>query len=237
MILAPAANAESVRVSAAASLADALTEAAALFEKRSAHRVKFNFAASSTLARQISEGAPADVFISADDAKMRALEREGMLEHGTRRAILSNVLVIAVPARSDALPRDARALTMPRFRRIAIAEPSTVPAGIYARRLLERERLWRAIEKKLVRTDNVRAALAAVESGDADAAFVYRTDARASREARIAFAFEGSSEMIRYSAAVLRQARAKGAARQFLAFLETAEARAVFERHGFIALK
>jgi molybdate transport system substrate-binding protein len=219
---------EELVVLAAASLSDALTEIARDYERTTGRTVRFSFAASSTLARQIGEGVGADLFCSADEAKMDGLQQRGLIVAGTRVPLLSNTLVMVKAANSPLT--DIRTAE-----RIAIAEPDSVPAGIYAKEYLQRQGLWGAIAPRLVYTDNVRGALAAVESGDADAAFVYRTDALASRRVRIVF--EARGPRIVYPCAVLKDGSPQESARSFLAHLRTPGAGAVFARHGFIVLK
>jgi molybdate transport system substrate-binding protein len=214
-------------VHAAASLTDALREVAASWRRAGGGEVAFDFGASSTLARQIQAGAPGDVFFSADEARIDALEARGLLQPGTRRRLLSNTLVVMVP--KDAPPVDLASVGS-----LALADPRHVPAGIYARRWLEDIGLWDRLASRIVPADNVRAALAAVESGNADAAIVYRTDAAVARRARIAFevpAAEGPP--IAYAAAVLRHSRAPVEAARFLDFLQSDSAQRCFARHGF----
>lgn len=227
----PSASHEQVTVFAAASLADALGEIGSAWEAASGHHPVFNFGASSDLARQIRAGAPADVFFSADTAQMDALERLGLVRASERHDLLSNTLVVIVPATSAmrvASPRDLAG-----FATIAIADPQAVPAGVYARAWLEGIGLWAALAPRVVPTLHVRAALAAVESGNAEAGIVYRTDTARSTRARIAFevaAAEGPP--IRYPVATLATASGRAAA-AFVAYLRSPAARAVFARHGF----
>ena len=222
-------------VFAAASLSDALTEIAADFGRATGDTVRLNLGASSTLARQIREGAPADLFFSADEAKMDALDRAGLIEAGTRRSLLSNTLVIVVPAGSPLRLASANDLAGPRVRRLAVAEPATVPAGIYARAFLERKGLWAALAPKIVPVENVRAVLAVIEGGDADAGIVYRTDALASRKARIAWSVpREEGPPISYPAAVVRGGPNVPGAKRLLAWLESPAAAAVFSKYGFL---
>src|SRR5262245_39118701 len=180
-------NAAAINAFAAASLSESLKEIAAGYEKQSGDKVVFNFGASSFLARQIEEGAPADVFFSADEARMDALAKQGLIVTVTRQSRQSNSLVIVVPA-DDSIPIQSPSdLAEARVQRLALADPKTVPAGIYAREFLEKAGLWTAVEKKVVPTDNVRAALAAVESGNVEAGIVYKTDARISRKVKVAY--------------------------------------------------
>lgn len=210
-------------VHAAASLTDALREAGAVFEKRTGVQVVFNFGASSIVARQIEEGAPADVFLSADEAKVDALARGHLV--AARHDLLTNTLVIAVARHSRVAIRGASDLL--HFSRIAIAQPDSVPAGIYAKEWLQRSGVWAAIEPRLIPTENVRAALAAVESGNADAAFVYRTDL--TPRSRIALEIQGLH--IVYPVAIVHDSRA---ARRFVDFLRSPAARRIFTKYGFV---
>ena len=228
-------RAEPVAVFAAASLAEALSNAATEYEAAGGDKIVLNLGASSTLARQIKAGAPADVFFSADAAKMDDLVRAGCIVAETRLDLLSNALVIVVNARDGAAVTTPLDLLGTKVRRLALAETSTVPAGIYAREFLNRAGLWERVASKVVATDNVRAALAAVAAGDADAGIVYKTDALASKAVRIALEVpvaEGPS--IVYPVAVVKACPAPKAARRFVEFLATPRARALFKRCGFL---
>jgi molybdate transport system substrate-binding protein len=190
-------------VSAAASLTNALTEIARQYERARGGRVVLNVGSSSGLARQIVNGAPVDVFLSADEAQMDAVAAAGLLDNASRADLLSNQLVIVVPAGRTpfASPRD---LTAASIRHVALADPAAVPAGVYAKAYLESLGLWTALQPKVVPTLDVRAALAAVDSGNADAAFVYRTDAAIAHRTSIAFAVPvAAGPRIVYPAAAL----------------------------------
>jgi len=229
------AEAAEITVFAAASLTDSLKEISAYYEKETGDKVLFNFGASSLLARQIREGATADVFFSADEARMNDLEAQGLVARETRKSRLSNSIVIIVTADNPIRIQSARDLTGPGIKRIALADPKTVPAGVYARDYLEKQKLWPLIEPKVIPTDNVRAALAAVESGNVEAGMVYKTDAAISKKVKVALeipANEGPA--ISYPMAVLKEARAPGAARRFLGYLDSEEAGRVFQKFGFI---
>ena len=209
-LLATSVQAGEVDVAAASSLQDVLRALAPLYEAKTHDKVVYNFGGSSALARQIRAGAPADVFFSADEATMDSVavtDRHDVV--GNRLLILGNL-------------RTAR--------RVALANPASVPAGVYAKQYLERVGLWREVEPKVVPTENVRAALAAFEGGNVDAAIVYTTDAPKLHGTIVDWD-------IRYPAAVVRDARHPAAARRFVAFLQSAEARAVFRRFGFITRK
>ncbi len=220
-----------LRVSAAASLADVLHEIAAHYDEP----VLFNFGASSMLVRQIQEGAPADLFISADELKMDQLAQRGLIVKKSRVNILSNTLVIVVPSDSALKIMSARDLAGPSIRHVAVAEPQTVPAGIYAKEYLRKIKVWDRITDKLIPTDNVRAALAAVESGNVETGIVYRTDALISHAVKIAYEIpRGEGPKIVYPAAVLTDSAQRPAAQKFLNYLRGEPARAVFRRFGFL---
>jgi len=225
---------QELSVFAAASLADALGEIGKAWEAASGRRAVFNFGASSDLSRQIRAGAPADVFFSADEAQMDALEREGLLRAADRHDLLSTTLVVIVPSASAARVSGARDLLA--FKTIALADPQAVPAGVYARTWLEGLGLWSEIAPRVVPALHVRAALAAVESENADAGIVYRTDAAASKRARIAFEVpRAEGPKIVYPVAPLSRSPRQAAA-AFAAYLRSPQARAVFTRYGFLVL-
>jgi molybdate transport system substrate-binding protein len=222
-------------VHAAASLTDVMKEIGVAYEKESGDKLQFNFGASSMLARQIEEGAPADLFFSADEAKMDALEKKDLLLTGTRRSLLSNLLVIVVATDASTAPKSASDLTKPEFKKIALGEPQTVPAGIYAREYLQKLGLWDSLKEKVVPTESVRAALAAVESGNVEAGFIYKTDSLISKKVKIAVeipAVEGPK--ISYPMAVLKSSQQPERAKKLEEYLAGPAARQIFEKFGFI---
>jgi molybdate transport system substrate-binding protein len=227
---------EPVVVFAASSLANVLDAASREYERASGTRALVNAGASNSQARQIVAGAPADVFCSADEAQMDVVERAGKIAPGTRVVLAFNRLVVVVP-KDTAGPRRLTAITDlldPAVRRIAVGDPSAVPVGVYTRQYLERAGLWSRIQPRLVPTLNVRAALAAVEAGNADAAFVYATDAPLAP--RVAVAYEVPVDQmpaIVYPGAVATGGHNAGGGRQLLAFLEREQGRAIFVRFGF----
>jgi len=222
-------SAAEVRVFAAASLSDALTEAAAVYERSSPDSIIFNFAGSGILARQIANGAPVDLFASADAERMDQLHRDKLIVPSTRVSFLSNSLVF-VTRRERAGP-----VRLLELQRIAIADPLTVPAGAYAKAYLRNIGMWDRLAPRMIPTENVRAALATVVAGNADGAFVYKTDALPSREVRIAFeAPRAKVPPITYPFALTADAEEPAAARRFLAWLGTRQALDLFRRHGFI---
>jgi molybdate transport system substrate-binding protein len=237
--LAAPATAAEIQVFAAASLTAALQEIAATCEQETGDRPVLNLGASSTLARQIQEGAPADLFLSADEAKMDGLERRGLLVPGSRRSVLSNTLVVVVPADSTLRIAGPADLASPKIGALALAEPRSVPAGIYAKEYLRGRRLWSKVIDRVIPTENGRAALAAVEAGNADAGIVYKTDAGISRKVKVAYEVPvAEGPVISYPFAAVRgKGKSKGdeaAARRFLACLEGPAALAVFRRFGFL---
>lgn len=225
---------EELAVFAAASLADALEELARAYEASSGRSVVLNFGASSDLARQIQAGAAADLFFSADRAQVDALEAAGLVRGKDRADVLSNVLVVVTPADSRAALRSAAELLA--VRRIAMADPDAVPAGVYGRAWLQSAGLWTRLRQRVVPTLNVRAALAAVASGNADAGIVYRTDAMVAPGTRVAFAVaREDGPTIVYVLARLAASKKPGAG-DLSRFLASPGAAAVYERHGFIVL-
>jgi molybdate transport system substrate-binding protein len=226
-------RAADVHVLAAVSLTDALKEMAPAYEKATGDKLVFNLGGSNMLARLIREGAPADVFLSADEAQMDGLEKAGLLLPGSRRALLSNTLVVVVP--SDGGATIASAQDLLRLRSLALAEPKSVPAGVYAKQVLEKLGLWEALAPRVIPTENVRACLAAVEAGNADAGFVYGTDALVSKKVRVAWTVPAADAPdISYPVAVLKDAPHAEAAKRFAAYLASVPARTVFVRYGFL---
>lgn len=227
-------HAATVTVFAAASLMDSLKQIAADYEKRSGDKIVFNFAASGTLARQIEAGAPADIFFAADESKVDGLEKKGLLASGTRKTLLGNSLVIVTPP--DAVmvhsPVD---LTNAAIQHIALGDVKSVPAGTYAKACLEKLALWPVVESKIVPCENVRAVLAAVESGNVDAGFVYKTDAAISKQVQMAYEVPAAeAPKISYPLALLQDAPQPAAAKKFIACLESEAAATVFKEFGFL---
>ena len=226
-----------ITVAAAVSLAEVLEDIATAYSAAGGGPVRFNLAGSNVLARQIVNGAPADVFISADEAQMDVIEKAGAVLAGSRVDLVGNQLaIVATPERVDFVRREF-ARVPAEIRRIAIGDPAAVPAGVYARRYLEQRGLWAAYESRIVPTTNVRAALAAVETGSVDCALVYLTDLAAARTAVLAFAVPAAEgPRIMYPGAVLVASRNQAEAKRFLAFLRGPVAAAIFARHKFTPL-
>jgi molybdate transport system substrate-binding protein len=220
-------------LSVAASVKDAILEAeAAYLRDHAGIDFRNNFGSSGTLAREIEEGAPVDAFISAASKPVDDLEADGLIVPGTRRNLLRNSLVLIAPL--DSRLRDFQGLTDPSVRLIALGDPASVPAGQYGRQTLAALHLLDRLNQKLVLGGDVRQVLTYVETGNADAGIVYATDAQTSSRVRIvAVAPDSSHDAIVYPAAVVKASQNGGVARDFIDYLSTPEAQAIFVRHGF----
>lgn len=228
-------KAEDVEVFAAASLTDALKEIAADYEKSSGDKIVFNFAASNTLDMQIKAGAPADLFFSADTAKMDDLDKQSLSAKGSRKDFLANTLDIVVPSDSALTLTSAAQLADAKFAKIALGQPQSVPAGIYAKEYLQKIGIWEKVSARVIPCESVRAALAAVESGNVDAGIVYKTDALHSTKVKVAWEVpleEGPD--ISYPVVLLSSSRHAAAAKKFLDYLAEPGSLKVFEKYGFI---
>jgi molybdate transport system substrate-binding protein len=230
------ASAADINVYAAISLTDALRSIQMKFEAITTDKLVFNLDGSNVLALQISKGAPADVFFSADEAQMDELQKEGLIDPATRHDILFNRLVAVVAVASPlqlATPAD---LAQPGVKHLSLADPRSVPAGVYAKDYLQDAGVWDQVESRVVPAQNVRAALAGVESGNADAGIVYQTDAMLSRKVKVAFSLPDSPKVkIAYPAAALVHAPNPEGAKKFVLYLQhNADARSVFAKYGFI---
>lgn len=231
------AHAGDLVVSAAASLTDAFNEAGRAFEAaHSGTHVVFNFGASDVLLRQIEQGAPADVFASADEATMDRAVAAGRVDAATRKDFAANALVLIVPAGNAGAASPAASLADLRgdcCKRIAIGNPDSVPAGRYAKQALVAANLWDALQPKLVQTQNVRQALDYVARGEAEAGFVYATDAAAqAQKVRVAISVPTATP-VRYPAGVTAACAHKPVACEFVQFLLSAHGQAALSRHGF----
>lgn len=221
-------------VSAAISLKEPLDALAQNYNREHPDvRVVCNYGASGTLQHQIEQGAPVDIFISAGEKQMDALQNENLLTAGTRRDLLANQLVLIVPANSTAV-RGFGDLAKASVKSVVVGEPRTVPAGMYAQQVLEHLHLLPAIKSKMVYAGDVRQVLAYVETGNAAAGLVYTTDARISSRVRVvANAPVDSHDPILYPVAMLKASKSPQAARSFLEALESPATLAMFETYGF----
>jgi len=222
-------------VFAAASLTNALDDVATLYTQQTQQHVKFSYAASSALARQLEAGARADVFFSADLEWMDYVQARNLIDRSTRRNVLGNRLVLVAPADSKIELKIAPGFALASVlgkNRLATGDPESVPAGKYARSALTSLGVWNEVADKLVRADNVRSALAFIARGETPLGIVYETDARVEKRVRIVDFFPADSHPpIVYPVAVTSQARP--AARQFVEFLQSAPAQEAFKKYGF----
>ena len=238
LLLAPAAIAQERGpvVLAAASLQESLSEAANAWAAKGHAKPVLSFAASSALARQVIAGAPADLFLSADEPWMDAVAKADMLRAGTCAILLGNRLVLNAPAASKLRLIPARGFPIARALgsgRLALADPDAVPAGKYAKAALTHLGVWRGVAAKVAPAENVRAAMALVERSAAPLGIVYATDARASKAVRVVGSFPAASHPpIRYPVAVLA-ASTNPQAEPFEQFLGSDEGKAIFASHGF----
>jgi molybdate transport system substrate-binding protein len=224
-----------VLVFAAASLANVLGDLDTAFTARSGIQVTSSLAASSTLAKQIEAGAPADVYFSADLQWMDYLQQRGLLRPGSRQDVAGNALVLIAPAGRALRVRIAPGFNLAALLgagRLAVADPDSVPAGMYAREALRNLGVWNSVATRLVRAENVRAALAYVARADAPLGIVYRTDALVEPRVRVVGVFPAASHSpIVYPVALTRRANEKAA--RYLAFVTSADAQPIFRKWGF----
>lgn len=234
-----AAEAEPIElvVAAAASLTESMTEAGTLFETSfPGVKLIYHFGSSGTLQRQIEQGAPADLFFPAGDKHVEALIENRLVDPANRRRLLLNELVVVVrkeEAKTWSKPGD---LAGPDVKTVAIGIPDTVPAGEYAKEALTSLSLWDRLQNKLVQGKDVRQVLTYVETGNADAGFVYRTDALASPKVKQAFAVDRNAySPVVYSAAIVKSTKHPAESARLLEFLQSKEALDVFIKRGFSA--
>lgn len=225
-----------VTVFAAASLADVLEDLTGIWTERSGDAVRLSLAASSTLARQIEQGAPADLYVSANLAWMDRLEDADRIVGTSRRIVAANRLVLVAPADAPDLPDEITAAlrALPQGERIALGDPAHVPAGTYARAALDALGFGDYVTHRSAHAADVRSALALVARGEAALGIVYATDAALTKRVRIVATFPPATHPpIVYPAARVTGAEAQDTDDAFLAWLTSAEARAVWRRHGF----
>jgi len=229
-----AVSAQQLTVSAAASLTDAFKELGPRFEAaRPGSTLRFNFAASGALLQQIAQGAPVDVFASADQATMNRANDQKLIDADTRRNFVTNSLVLIEPAQGGAGIRSLQDLGNAAVKKIAIGKVATVPVGAYTRQVLDGARLWEPLEPKFVQADSVRQVLDYVGRGEVDAGFVYSTDATIAGDKVKVVATPTGHTPVSYPVAVIADSRQKALARDFTVFLAGDEAQAVFKRYGF----
>lgn len=232
----PAQAGQTMTVFAAASLTESLTAAGRVWAAVGGAPVRFSFGATSAMARQIDQGAPVDVIVTADEEWMDWLAGRSLIVPASRRRLLSNQLVLIAPARSKTALRIARGFPLAKALgngRLALADPTAVPAGKYAKAALSALGVWSAVSGRLLPAENVRTALTYVARGEAPLGVVYATDAKAEPKVRIVGVFPASSHPpIVYPGAVTAASR-NSAAAGFLGFLQGPRASAIFKRQGF----
>ena len=228
------ASAAELLVSAAASLTNAFQEIGGQFERsHSGTKVTFNFAASDVLVKQIIQGAPVDVFASADQESMDRAVQENVIDRATRFNFAANRLVLVVPNDSKIVLKSIHDLKTKEVARIAVGQPATVPAGRYAKRALDEAGLWEGLQGKFIYTQNVRQNLDYVARGEVDAGFVYSTDAAIVKD-KVKVAFEvPTPEPVLYPIAITRASRTPQLAREFLGFVKSEVGQKILQRFGF----
>jgi molybdate transport system substrate-binding protein len=226
-------NEETLTISVAASLQDTIVEIESAYQRENPDVVFHNnFGSSGMLAQEIEQGAPVDAFISAGVKPVDQLDAGGLLQPGSRTDLLRNSLVLIAPRGSDL--QGFGQLVEKQVRLIALGDPASVPAGQYGKQALDSLHLYEQLKSKIVLGKDVRQVLTYVETGNADAGLVYATDAQISRQVRtVAVAPDASHSPIVYPMAEVKGTHHDAAVRRFTAFLKSAAARAIFERHGF----
>jgi molybdate transport system substrate-binding protein len=228
-----------ILVSAAVSLKNAFEEIGSIYEKRTGVRVRFNLGASGLLQKQIESGAPVDVFASAGEKQMDALQSRGLILADTRRNFARNALVLIVPADSRLPIRSFAELVRPEVRKIAIGNPKTVPAGQYAREALSSLRMWDTLQSRFVLAENVRQVLDYVSRGETEAGIVYASDVSAApaKAAIAAYAPKESHSPILYPIAVVKETGELQNARRFIDLTLGKEGQAILKKHGFLVMQ
>lgn len=234
MALPLAAAAQQLTVSAAASLSDAFKEIGRRFEAtKSGVTVRCNFAASGVLIQQIAQGAPVDVFASADQETMNRGVEQKLIEPDTRRDFAANAVVLVAPAQGGPALKTLGDLGRPDVKRIAVGKTETVPVGRYTKQLLEAANLWVPLQPKLVQADSVRQVLDYVARGEVEAGFVYRTDAAIMADKVQVALVPGGHTPVTYPVAVVSESRQKALAKEFAEYLRSPAAQEVLARFGF----
>jgi molybdate transport system substrate-binding protein len=228
------AAAQQITVSAAASLTDAFKELGPKFEaSKPGATVRFNFAASGVLLQQISQGAPVDVFASADQETMNRATDQKLVDAATRKNFASNSLVLIEPAKEGVGIKSLQDLSGAAVKKIAIGKTATVPVGRYTKEVLDAANLWNSLEPRFVQADSVRQVLDYVSRGEAEAGFVYRTDAAVMGDkVKVVLTATGHTP-VTYPVAVVSDSKEKRLAQDFIAFLSTDAAQQTLARYGF----
>jgi len=235
LFIAPAAHASEIIVSAAASLTNPFSELKETFIKKNPKITLYmNFASSRNLLKQIEEGAPVNIFASADEFTMMMAETAELVYPNTARIFARNTLVLVVPIDSKNIPNLPKDLLSKEYEKIAIGNIASVPAGQYAKESLESEKLWDVLKPRFVYAGNIRQVLDYVARGEVDAGFVYATDAMSQKnKVRVVATLEGHQPIL-YPIALLKNSKNKKVAQEFLDFIFSDEGMAILSKHGFI---
>lgn len=222
-------------ISAAASLKDAMGEIKAAYEKENSEvTITYNFGSSGSLQKQIEQGAAVDVFLSAATKQMDELKDKGLIIEDTRKDFLKNKIVLIVPVGSSGVT-DFKDLLTDKVKKIGLGEPKSVPVGQYGEEVLKKLDIIDSVNSKIVYAKDVKEVLAWVETGNADAGIVYETDTKVSDKVKlVARAPEGSHKPVYYPAAVIKESKNQDAAKDFVNFLYSSEAKPMFEKYGFV---
>ncbi|GIP30177.1 molybdate ABC transporter substrate-binding protein [Paenibacillus sp. J23TS9] len=222
-------------ISAAASMTDALNEIEKSYE--AAHpniELSFNFGGSGALQKQIEQGAPADLFLSAATKNMKPLVEQNLIEEGKEKTLLKNELVAVVPADTKAAVASIEDLSKADVKKVAIGIPESVPAGNYAKEALTNSKLWEPLQSKMVQAKDVRQVLQYVETANADAGFVYKTDALTSSKVKIAFTVVPASySAVEYPIGIVKATKHAKEAEDFYNYLQSQASLDVFTKYGF----
>ncbi len=233
----PTDEAVEINVSAAASLTDALTEIQTEYAKESNAILQLNFAASGALRKQIEEGAPCDLFVSASKAHMDTLEEGGLIAEGSRKDLLGNEITLIAAAEKADIIKGYEDLLSADVTSVSIGTPDSVPAGKYAQQALESLGLWDQIQDKIIFAKDVRQVLEYVDTGNADCGLVYKSDTLVMETGVIVMDLPADSHNpIVYPAALIKDAVQEEAAAKFFEFLQTDTAKSIFEKYGFTVL-
>lgn len=229
------ASQKEVYIVAAASMTDAVKEIGANYEKQHPDvKLMYNFGSSGALQSQIEQGAPADVFISAAQKQMNALEEENLIDKATRKDLLENKVVLIVPKDSTLVLDDFAAAATDKVSKIALGEPKSVPVGQYSEEIFTNLNVWADIKAKAVYASDVRQVLSWVETGEVDCGVVYATDAAISDKVKVLLeAPAGTHKPVVYPAAMVSSSKNPEIAKDFLAYLSQDEQKAILAKYGF----
>lgn len=235
VLLVAAARGESINVAAAISLREALAQTAGDYEKASGDHVEMTFGSSGQLLAQIKSGAPIDVFVSAAQAQVDELIEKKLVEKSTRQVVAGNKLVLVVPGDAKDAINSFEQLTSAGVKRVAIGEPKTVPAGMYAMQVLKKLKIDEKLEEKLLYGANVRQVLDYVQRGEVSAGVVYATDAKEAGDKVkvVATADASTHDPIRYPAVIVKASAKQEAAKKFLEYVRGEKGQAVLRAKGF----